>query len=182
MFNGANQLQARMGAVQEGEEILDDLQDAIIHYLSMIVSRNSLTDRQSDLLANLIHVTSDIERIGDHCTNIAEEALYLKEEGVDFSPQAKEELGNVFRHTSEMLFNSLQALLKRDFKAAERVLKLEADMDKLEEQCRKSHMERLNDGICNPKSAVCFTELMKNLERIADHCNNIAEAVLSSRH
>lgn len=182
MFNGQNQLQARMGAIQEGEEILDDLQDAIIHYLSMIVSRNSLTDRQSDLLTNLIHVTSDIERIGDHCTNIAEEALYLKEEGVAFSPQAKEELGNVFHHTSEMLFNSLEALLKRDYKAAKRVLELEAAMDELEEQCRNSHMERLNDGICNPKSAVCFTELMKNLERIADHCNNIAEAVLSIRH
>ncbi|NLW09113.1 MAG: Na/Pi cotransporter family protein [Firmicutes bacterium] len=182
MFNGTNQLQAKMGAVQEGEEILDELQDAIIHYLSMIVSRNSLTDRQSDLLADLIHVTSDIERIGDHCINIAEEALYLKEEGVAFSPQAKEELGNVFRHTSEMLFNSLQALLKRDYKAAKRVLELEADMDKLEEQCRTNHMERLNDGTCNPKSAVGFTELMKNLERIADHCNNIAEAVLNSRH
>jgi len=182
MFNGSNQLQAKIGAVQEGEEILDDLQDAIIHYLSMIVSRNSLTDRQSDLLTNLLQVTSDIERIGDHCTNIAEEALYLKEEGVAFSTQAKEELGNVFRHTSEMLFNSLQALLKRDYKAAERVLELEADMDELEEQCRTNHMERLNDGTCNPKSAVGFTELMKNLERIADHCNNIAEAVLSSRH
>ena len=59
MFNGSNQLQAKMGAIQEGEEILDELQDAIIHYLSMIVSRNSLTDRQSDLLTNLIHVTSD---------------------------------------------------------------------------------------------------------------------------
>ena len=55
-------------------------------------------------------------------------------------------------------------------------------MDELEEQCRTNHMERLNDGTCNPKSAVGFTELMKNLERIADHCNNIAEAVLSSRH
>src|SRR5690606_13791574 len=153
MFNGSNQLQAKMGAIQEGEEILDELQDAIIHYLSMIVSRNSLTDRQSDLLTNLIHVTSDIERIGDHCTNIAEEALYLKEEGVAFSSQAKDELGNVFRHTSEMLFNSLEALLKRDFGAAKRVLESEAAMDKLEEQCRKSHMERLNDGICNPKSA-----------------------------
>lgn len=182
MFNGHNQLQAKMGAVQEGEEILDELQDAIIHYLSLIVSRNSLTDRQSDLLTNLLHVTSDIERIGDHCTNIAEEALYLKEEGFDFSPQAKEELGNVFRHTGKMMFNSLQALLKRDYKAANEVLELEADMDKLEERCRKSHMDRLNDGVCNPKSAVCFTELMKNLERIADHCNNIAEAVLSSRH
>src|SRR5690606_21815074 len=75
MFTGTNQLQAKMGVVQEGEEIPDELQDAIIHYLSMIVSRNSLTDRQSDLLADLIHVPSDIERIGDHCINIAEEAL-----------------------------------------------------------------------------------------------------------
>lgn len=182
MFNGHNQLQAKMATVQEGEEILDELQESIIHYLSMIVSWNSLTDRQSDLLANSIHVTSDIERIGDHCTNIAEEALYRVEERVIFSPQAKEELSKVFCHTSEMFFNSLQALLKDDFSAAERVLELEAVMDELEESCRESHMERLNVGTCNPKSAVCFTELMKNLERIADHCNNIAEAVLSSKH
>ena len=71
-----------------------------------------LTDRQSDLLTNLIHVTVILNG-SVTSTNIAEEALYLKEEGVAFSSQAKDELGNVFRHTSEMLFNSLEALLKR---------------------------------------------------------------------
>jgi len=181
MFNGANQIKAKTDTVQESEEILDELQDSIIHYLSTTVSSNSLTERQSTILANLMHVTSDIERIGDHCTNIAEEASYRLEERINFSPEAKKELNEVFALTTDMFTYSLQALEKNDYDAAERVLKLEADMDELEEKCRNNHMERLNTGSCNPKSAVCFTELTKNLERIADHCNNIAEAVLDSR-
>lgn len=178
MFNGENQFQARIDFVQEREEILDELEEAIIHYLSTIVSRNSLTERQSTILANLMHVASDIERIGDHCTNIVEEAAYRREEGVSFSPEARKELNEIFALTTDMFTYSLQALEKNDYDAARYVLKLEADMDILEEKCRKNHMLRLNTGSCNPQSAVTFTDLMKNLERIADHCNNIAEAVL----
>lgn len=181
MFNGENQFQARIDFVQEREEILDELEEAIIHYLSTIVSRNSLTERQSTILANLMHVASDIERIGDHCTNIVEEAAYRREEGVSFSPEARKELNEIFALTTDMFTYSLQALEKNDYDAARYVLKLEADMDKLEEKCRKNHMLRLNTGSCNPQSAVTFTDLMKNLERIADHCNNIAEAVLASK-
>ena len=170
-----------MGPLQENEEVLDELQARVIHYLSTIVSRSSLTEKQSNQLANLMHVTGDIERVGDHCTNIGELALYKVEQKVVFSEQAQEELQRVFALTAEMFDLALQGLAREDRDAGQRVLWLEKIMNQLEEEYRRSHLDRLSVGTCNPKSAVCYTEIMKNLERIADHCNNIAEAVLDQR-
>ncbi|NLG84480.1 MAG: Na/Pi cotransporter family protein [Firmicutes bacterium] len=167
--------------VLQAEDTLDDLQARIIHYLSVIVARNTLTERQSNHLANLMHVTGDIERIGDHCTNLAELAVYKYEEKIAFSEAAQSELKEVFALTAEMFTLSLEGLEQKDLRAAEKVLELEKVMNDLEKKCRENHMARLRVGICSPDSAVCFTELMKNLERIADHCNNIAEAVLDRR-
>lgn len=164
--------------VQDSEEILDDLQDDIIHYLSSIVSQNTLTERQSVILANLMHVAGDLERIGDHCMNLAELFEYMNEEKIVFSDQAMEDIKKIFSLTKEMFNLSLQALRYNDFSAADQVLQLEKRMDATEKESRLDHLERLNAGMCNPKSAVVYSELMKNLERIADHCNNVAEAVL----
>ena len=171
----------KLEPVRETEDVIDHLQAEIIHYLSVIVSRNDLTERQSNLLANLMHTASDIERIGDHCTNIAELAAYQAEERIVFSEQAYEELKKVFGLSAEMSGLCLRGLEKDDHGAAHRVLELEQTIDALEKELRQSHLERLSSGTCNPKSAVCYTEIMKNLERIADHCNNIAEAVLNQR-
>lgn len=180
LLTGGN-LPPKLKPVLEIEDTLDDLQARIIHYLSVIVSRNALTERQSNHLANLMHVTGDIERIGDHCTNLAELASYKYEEKIAFSEQAQAELAEVFGLTAEMFSLALEGLEKEDLEAAEHVLELEKVMNELEKRCRENHMNRLRIGICSPDSAVCFTEIMKNLERIADHSNNIAEAVLDRR-
>ena len=164
--------------VEESEEVLDDLQDEIIHYLSSIVSQNTLTERQSVILADLMHVAGDLERIGDHCMNLAELFEYMNEEKITFSDQGMEDIKKVFDLTREMFDLSLQALQYNDFSAADQVLRLEKEMDAKEKDSRLCHLERLSAGMCNPKSAVVYSELMKNLERIADHCNNVAEAVL----
>lgn len=171
-------LEKEMNEVNEMEEILDELQEQIIHYLSTIVSQNTLTIRQSVMMADLMHVTGDIERIGDHCLNLAELAVYKENEGVVFSQQAYQDIERVVVITTEMLNLSLNALERNDFFAAKNVLELEKEMDSVEKASRMGHLERLSVGTCNPKSAVIFSELIKNLERIADHCNNIAEAVL----
>jgi len=170
--NGNNDL------VDESEEVLDDLQDDIIHYLSNIVSQNTLTERQSIIMADLMHVAGDLERIGDHCMNLVELAAYKNEEKIVFSEEAMSDIQSVFKLTKEMFSLCLQALRFNDFSAADQVLKLEKQMDKKEKESRLCHLERLSAGMCNPKSAVVYSELMKNLERIADHCNNVAEAVL----
>lgn len=164
--------------VDEIEENLDYLQEQIIKYMSTVVSQISLTEPEALRLTDLMHVVGDFERIGDHCVNVIELSEYKTKEGLKFSSEANQEIENIFTLTSEMLSNAIESLRNNDFYAARRVLELEEKMDKMEETLRFNHINRLNQGTCNPTSAVSYVELMKNLERIADHCNNIAEAVL----
>ncbi len=164
--------------VDDFEENLDYLQEQIIKYMSTVVSQISLTEPEALRLTDLMHVVGDIERIGDHCVNVIELSEYKTKEGLKFSSQANQELESIFNLTSEMISNAIEALRNNDFKSAHRVLELEEKMDRMEAELRFNHINRLNQGTCNPQSAVCYVELMHNLERIADHCNNIAEAVL----
>ncbi len=180
-LNPVTQTVSNFNKVQEQEDILDYLQAEIIHYLSTIVSRNSLTERQSNIMANLMHITGDIERIGDHCTNIMELEIYMEDEHIKLSQMALEDLEKVFSLSAEMFTLCLSALEKNNFALAKKVLELESTMDVVEKESRYNHLERLNLGACNPKAAVIFNELMRNLERIADHCTNIAEAVLDQQ-
>lgn len=166
--------------VQDFEDNLDILQKDIIHYLSAVVSHSTLSKTEAARLADLMHVVGDIERIGDHCMNIFELAAYKQSSNIKISDEAVEELENIFHLSSEMISHSLIALKDTDFKAARKILGFEEQMDAMEENLRLSHISRLNQGTCNPNSAVCFVDLLKNLERMADHCYNIAEAVLDS--
>jgi len=171
-----------LSGIQEREETLDFLQTEISHYLSLIVSRSSLTERQSNLLANLMHITGDLERIGDHCTNIRELEASMEESQITFSKLALADLQKVFALAKVMFNSALAALERNDAALALRVLELESRMDVIEKEIRTNHLERLSMGFCNPKAAVIFNEIVRNLERVADHCNNVAEAVLDQLH
>lgn len=162
------------------EDILDYLQGEIISYMSTVVSQSTLTKMESLRLADLMHVVGDMERIGDHCTNILELAQYKQENGIKFSTEARREVDTIFALTHEMLTNAIAALRDDNFQAAYRVMELEKEMDDMEESLRLGHINRLNHGTCNTNSAVCYIDMLKNLERIADHCYNIAEAVLDN--
>ncbi|NLC68985.1 MAG: Na/Pi cotransporter family protein, partial [Clostridiaceae bacterium] len=165
--------------VHEIEDVIDVLQTEIIKYLSTMLSRSTLTERQSVRLAGLMHVTNDIERIGDHCKNIAEFAEWKRDENIPFSQEALQEITDAFEQLNNMVDDSIHALRDQDVELAKRVLSEEYEMDDLEDNLRDRHLKRLNSGLCNPQAGVIFIELIHNLERIADHCNNIAEAVLA---
>ncbi|MGE5558232.1 MAG: Na/Pi cotransporter family protein [Bacillota bacterium] len=164
--------------MEETEEMLDNLQSDIIRYMSDMTARASLTQEQSVRLADLMRITGDIERIGDHNLNLVELAQYQMEEKIVFSDQAQEELNQMFVIVECMIGAAMKALETSDFNKAKEILEQEQLVDKLEAQLRQNHVDRLNRGTCQPKSAVCYVEILKNLERIADHCTNIAEAVL----
>lgn len=164
--------------INDHEDNIDFLQAEIIKYLSTVTSNSVLTQHEAQRLADLMHIVGDIERIGDHCMNIFEIAEYKLSSGETFSDSANEEIEAVFNLTNEMITNALKALYETDFSAARKVLELEMSMDSTEENLRLSHIGRLNQGLCNPNAAVCFCDLLTNLERMADHCCNIAEAVL----
>jgi phosphate:Na+ symporter len=167
-------------SIAEMEEYIDFLQEQIINYMSNVVSQSTLTEVEAIRLADLMHVVGDFERIGDHCMNILELAEYKKSNNMKFSPEAVAEVQKVFDLTHEMLSFTIQALRNEDFSAAHKVKELEKEMDVMEEALRLNHINRLNQGTCSTASTVYYVDLMKNLERIADHCNNVAEAVLDS--
>lgn len=164
--------------VHEIEDIVDMLQTEIIKYLSTMLSQSALTDRQSVRLAGLMHITNDIERMGDHCKNVAELAMEKIDRDLPFSKEAISDLSNAFNKLNDMVDHSIQSLSEGNISLAKKVLAEESEIDKLETDLRDRHIKRLDSGLCNPASTIMFIELIHNIERIADHCNNIAEAVL----
>lgn len=171
-----------MKRILETEDIVDLLDKEIVRYMSTMISKKVLTDHESLRIAGLMHVTRDIERIADHCTNIGEEALQVSNEGIKFSDQAVSELYLGFDKVLSIVDSSISSLRNNDLDLAVKVIMAEGDLDDMEAEMRNSHLKRLNDGLCNPKSAVIFLDVMHNMERIGDHCKNIAEAVVSDNN
>jgi phosphate:Na+ symporter len=168
--------------VNQLEDWVDYLQVEITKYLSKMLSNGTLTEPQGDRLAGLMHITHDIERIGDHCQNIAEFAQTKEERNFSFSKEAILEITKAFTLLNTMVDNTINALKERDTYLANHVLSKEYEVDKLEIELRAKHIDRLNHGSCNHEAGIIYIELIHNIERIADHCNNIAEAVIQDVH
>lgn len=163
----------------EYENIVDMLQYETIKYLSRMLSEGSLTSHQSIRLSGLMHAATDIERIGDHCKNMAEFAITNNDEKIVFSESALEELEDAFDKISQIVNDSINALYSSDEEMAKKVLAEESEVDSLEKRLRETHFDRLNKGLCDPRATVSYIETIHNLERIADHCDNIAETVIN---
>lgn len=165
--------------VHDLEETVDILQYEIVHYLSTMLSQSALTERQSVRLAGLMHIAGDIERIGDQCENIADFAQMKQDERMSFSDEALSEITNAFNKVHNLVDDSIYSLTQGNTVIAKKVISGESEIDELEEKLRSGHLKRLNSGKCNPKAGITYIELVHNLERIADHCKNVAEAVLN---
>ncbi|HEX2953609.1 MAG TPA: Na/Pi cotransporter family protein [Bacillota bacterium] len=164
--------------VEEKEESVDDLQEKLTLYVSTLLTNNTITPNQSRFLAGLLHVINDVERVGDHAHNIACYAEEKIEEKLPFSELALNELEMLFGKIVDILVLSIDALRTHDPVLARKTLKREIIVDKLQEELRQNHINRLNQGRCWPGSGVIYVELLNNLERVADHAVNIAQVVL----
>ncbi|MGE5586944.1 MAG: Na/Pi cotransporter family protein [Clostridia bacterium] len=167
-------------SINAREDVVDNLQAEIILYLSTVMAQGVLTQPQSTRLAGMLHVVNDIERIGDHAVNISEFAIDKVEQGLEFSDEAKAELRDLFRRVDEVISDAVQALEKNDPALAQDVWEKEKYIDELEEVLRTSHLRRLNQGRCSPASGVIYVEVVDNLERMADHAVNLADAVVQN--
>lgn len=160
------------------EDTLDYLENEIVRYLSNIMMAATMTESSSSRITALMHAANDIERIGDYCSSVCDNSLQMKESGLVFSDQALSDLDHAFGVVEQMVMDSIYALRHSDLSIAERIIKNENRMDELEDKLRESHFDRLNAGICNPRSTVIFMEMLHTVERISDHCKNIAEVVV----
>jgi phosphate:Na+ symporter len=168
-----------LNSINRDEAIVDDLQEQITFYLSALLSQNSLTEAQSQRLAGLLHVVSDIERVGDHANSIANLAEKKYREQLPFSEIAFNEMELFFGKSFDLYSKACQALRENNLELAKQIQNRESNIGKLEEEFRQNHIYRLNQGKCWPGSGVIYVEMLSNLERVAAHAANIAAVILN---
>ena len=159
------------------EEVVNTLEKEITKYL-VLIAQQSLSGNQSKRLTDLMNIVNDIERVGDHAENLAELAEEKINEKLPFSDKAIDELKYMFSKVQVSLSKSISALNNRDIDLAREVALKEDEIDKIEQELRENHINRLNQGVCYPESGVIFLDLISNLERVGDHANNISLMVI----
>lgn len=166
-----------MKVIEQGEEVINELEQEVIKYL-IGLSQFSLSQEQSQKLMALMHAVNDAERIGDLIENIMELAETKINENLPFSEQAMNELDYIYEKVKKICVNAFEALDSDSFIIAYQIIELENEIDDLERDLRAKHILRLNEETCHPSSAVVFVDILSNMERMADHCTNIAYGVL----
>ncbi|MDA3130706.1 Na/Pi cotransporter family protein [Aliibacillus thermotolerans] len=159
------------------EEAINNLDKKITDYLVQI-SERSLSDDNSRMHSVLMDTARDIERVGDHMENIVELVDYQLANKVVLSDEAYKDLKEMFDLTISTLQNAIVSLENDDMNEAEKVVRKEEEIDKMERKLRKQHILRLNEGLCSGSAGIVFVDIVSNLERIGDHSVNIAYAVL----
>ena len=163
--------------IREMETKVDLYEDKLGSYLVKL-SSHDMTENDSAEANKLLHVIGDFERISDHAVNIVESAEEIHDKNVDFSGKAKSELKTITNAVKEIVDMVLTAFREDDLQLAFKVEPLEQVIDDLRDYMRRQHVIRLRSGECTIELGFVLTDLLTNLERISDHCSNIAGCVL----
>lgn len=155
------------------ESSLNNMQNMLTEYL-IKVDNLSLNDEQKLLVNNLFYTVSDIERVGDHAENIAENLTYLLDKNLTFSETAMKDLEAIGLEAYEAFYHAIDARKTKNLDAIRKVNKYEDEVDLLEGELREKHISRLSNGECIPEAGIIFLDIISNLERISDHAMNIA--------
>lgn len=166
--------------IVENEDVLDIYEDKLSGYLVQI-SQHGLSMDDIHTVSRLLHAVGDFERIGDHALNIQESARELKEKGLSFSGPAEEELRVLQSALEEIMTVSVTCFEDDDPAHARLVEPLEETIDQLTDEIRARHIHRLQQGECTVQLGFILGDLLTNLERVSDHCSNIAVCVIEER-
>ena len=173
-----NQSDEYLNKISHREEDINNVSHAITDYL---VKSNQLSLPLADqkTLGSMFYVVNDIERIGDHAENFADYTKTELKHNTGLTGDAKEEIKKMYEAVSKLLKLSLESFMAQDGvntqedKLAE-IAALEASIDKMERRYQKHHIKRLAKGDCEPRAGLLFSDMLSELERIADHSVNIA--------
>lgn len=164
----------------DNEEALDRMEDKLNAYLVKI-TECILTDYENRRVTELLHLTSEFERIGDYAMNLIENAEKLHDLDVTFSDSALRELGVISDAVEEIISMAVDTVKNNDIGLAFKIEPLEETVDFLNETLKARHIERLKNGECVVESGVNFLDLLINLERISDHCSNVGVYVIGAQ-
>lgn len=167
----------KLERLNETEVALDKLEGLLDNYLVKLTDR-ALTAEESTRVSELLHTLSDFERIGDYAVNVSESAVVLHDRNITFSPQARAELERLTAAVGETLDKTVACYQGRQRTLAVQVEPLEEVVDLIAATLKNRHVERLKAGECTIELGTQFLELLINLERMSDHCSNVALHIL----
>ena len=174
-----NYTQEGFQKVHRREEKVDRYEDALGAYLVQLNTKE-LTLEETQTSARYLSSLSNLERISDHAVNLSELAQELSEKGISFSKQAIEELKICAGAVLEILNITQSAVINNDLEQAGMVEPLEEVIDALTDKMKERHIARLQAGKCTLELGFILNDCIHNFERTADHCSNLAVAVLEA--
>lgn len=163
------------------EDEVDKYEDKISTYLIKLAS-HEMSENDSKIVTELLHVIGDVERMSDHAVNIVGVANEIHDKDIIFSDKAKHDIDVISSATCEVLNLATGALTENNLELAKMVEPLEQVIDRLKRKIKDNHIQRLREGNCKMEFGFVLSDLLTNYERIADHCSNIAVCLLEIAH
>ena len=158
--------------IRDAENKVDVYEDALGSYLVKLSSEN-MDARDSHEVTKLLRIIGDLERISDHSVNLVDSAEEIKDKSLVFSEEAKAELDVLYAAVTEIVTITEQALVAADLDLAARIEPLEQVIDDLRDTVKINHIHRLKNSECTVEHGFVLSDILTNLERVADHCSNI---------
>ena len=162
------------------EEAINTIDEKLTRYL-ISLSSEALSQKESEVLTNILDSSRDLERIGDHAEALINLNDYLQRKNVQFSNSALEELEDIYRQTSDFVKDALESVENNDLELAESLNERHEAINKMERVLRKTHIKRLNNGECSTQAGVNFIDIISHYTRVSDHAMNLAEKVLAEQ-
>jgi phosphate:Na+ symporter len=163
--------------IKTNSAAIDKMEDGLNSYLVKITEQE-LTEYENRRVTTLIYLTGEFDRIAAYAENIFENAEAMRQGDLHFSEKAESDLNKILDAAEEIISTAIASFEKADEKTAFMIEPLEETIDYLHDTLKSRHIERLKDGECSVESGVVYLDMLINLERIADHCSNIAVYVM----
>ena len=163
--------------IMSREELVDRYEDALGAYLIQLNTK-ALSEKQTKTAARYLSCLTNLERISDHAVNLAELGKELFDKKIQFSDKAKEEMDICIAAVLEVIELTQKAMANDDLDSAKMVEPLEETIDKLVKISKNNHISRVQEGNCTLELGFIFNDCLHNMERVADHCSNLAVSVL----
>lgn len=166
-------------SVIDAEDLIDKYEDKINSYLIRL-SKASITGKDSRTVSKMMHCVGNFERISDHAVNLIESVQELHEKNISFSGECKNEIQIISDAINENISAAFDCYNHNDLDIARRVEPLEEVVDNLSTELKNRHIRRLQNDECTVELGYIFQDILTNLERISDHCSNIAGCLIET--
>ena len=161
----------------ETERLADEYEDALGEYLVRLSEQN-LTSADAKKVSILLHAIADFEKMTDYTADLVFTAREKRDKDVHFSEKARQEITIMVDAVSEIIDLTISAFSNDDVQLANQVEPLEDVIDRLRNDLKNRHIKRMQEGRCSVNQGFVFTDYITALEKVSDHCANVAAAII----